>query len=312
MFSLPQCNLSMHVQNFQQMSNGTLGIPNCTVLGAVSAKCPFHPLLHIEVSQTMGHFGILLFIHCTMKSNQHTVTISRSTNGLDWLRSSFIPICYALYLLSIPSHCTMKSNQHTVTISRSTNGLDWLRSSFIPICYALYLLSIPSHCTMGGIGIVQTVPFATTCPYFLSHPGKEWTDWDHTKVSHFLCPVPTTYCPSHPTVPWEGMDKQGRVVPKCPISHHLQGFFQEGGHSPPPGYAENSFTCKSIIKMVNICLYKSSPSFHLIKGPKSTFSGGACPQTPQVCHTLCPQIHTCPSPYPWAKSWKKPWPILHE
>ena len=178
------------VQNCQQTSIGTLGIPNCTVLGAVLAKCLFHPVLHLEVSHR----------------------------------------------------------------------------------FALYLLSIPSHSTMGGIGIVQTVPFATTCPYCPSHPGKEWTDWDHTKficyalylpsipswegmdrlgsfqihllcpvptvhpiplyhgrdwtdegctkVSHLLCPVHCTYCPSHPTVPWEGMDRM-ELYQKCPICYGM-------------------------------------------------------------------------------------------
>ena len=78
-------------------------------------------------------------------------------------------------------------------------------------------------------------------PHCPSHPGKEWTDWNHT-----TCPYgsshPTvswegmdglessqsvpfamfcTYCPSHPIVPWEGLDGQTRVVPTCSICYAL-------------------------------------------------------------------------------------------
>jgi len=36
--------LDTHVQHCQQMSNGTVGIPNCpNVLGTFSTQCPSHP-----------------------------------------------------------------------------------------------------------------------------------------------------------------------------------------------------------------------------------------------------------------------------
>ena len=54
--------------------------------------------------------------------------------------------------------------------------------------------------------------------------------------------------------------------------------------------------------MVNYVCVKTVPEFtklRPIKGPKSKFPGGACPQTPLVCHMICTWIYTCPS---WAKS----------
>ena len=93
------------------------------------------------------------------------------------------PLCYALYLLSIPSHCTMGRTGQTGVIPKC------------PLCYALYLLSIPSHCTMGGTGRTGVVPKCPLC-YAL-----------------YLLSIP-----SHCTMGGTG---RTRVVPKCPICYAL-------------------------------------------------------------------------------------------
>ena len=71
------------------------------------------------------------------------------------------PLCYALYLLSIPSHCTMGGTGRTRVVPKC------------PICYALYVLSIPSHivplleCILWGIKLGQAKNSTTKTPY---HP----------------------------------------------------------------------------------------------------------------------------------------------
>ena len=46
--------------------------------------------------------------------------------------------------------------------------------------------------------------------------------------------------------------------------------------------------------MVNYVYVKTVLDSTNLRSIKSTFSGGACPQTPLVCRMLCMQICTCP------------------
>ena len=140
--------------------------------------------------------------------------------------------------------CT--ENQALTSTLMRYHGRNWMDrgcTKVSPFCYALYLLlSIPSHCTMGGTGQTGVVPkcppFAMPCTYCPSHPTVPWEGLDRQGLYQSVpFAMPYTYCPSHPIVPWEGLDRQG--------------------------------------------LYQSVPF-------------GACPETPLVFHTLCPQIHTCP------------------
>ena len=99
--------------------------------------------------------------------------------------------------------------------------------------------------TLRDCTIHPTVPFPTAYrvhPISLYH-GRDWTDWNCTKVSHFppptgfipshctmggtgqtgvvpKCPpfaVPCTYCPSRPIVQWEGLDGQRLYQSVCPV-----------------------------------------------------------------------------------------------
>ena len=66
------------------------------------------------------------------------------------------------------------------------------------------------HSTVVGVHAIHTVHSGDVVMSSIEetiniHPiplyyEREWTNWDHTKVSHLL------HFPPHPTVPWEGMD----------------------------------------------------------------------------------------------------------
>ncbi len=99
-------------------------------------------------------------------------------------------------------------------------------SQAVPSTLPLSPLSIPSHCTVGKIGQHGNIPISPihTTPIPTVHPipvyrGKDWTAREHPKQSHPRYPYP--HCPSHPNVPWEGLDSVGtsQVVPSAlPLS----------------------------------------------------------------------------------------------
>ena len=67
------------------------------------------------------------------------------------------------------------------------------------------------HGHTGNIPACTTLAISTI-PLF---HGKDWTHWECISLSYHyyaLC----SYCPSHPTVPWEGLDTLGMSQSVCP------------------------------------------------------------------------------------------------
>ena len=91
-------------------------------------------------------------------------------------------------------------------------------------------MPVDVHCDLHGITIAppHTMLFIVETDTGLTHQSTHYPilqyNWREWKVSHLICPVPTVhpiplhcerewthwgcaYCPSHPTVLWEGMDE---------------------------------------------------------------------------------------------------------
>ena len=152
-----------HVQNCQQTSNGTLGIPNCTV----------------EVFQTMGTLW-----DCTIHP---TVPF---------------PTAYRV---------------HPISLYHGRDWTDWncTKVSHFPPPTGF----IPSHCTMGGTGQTGVVPkcppFAVPCTYCPSRPIVQWEGLDRQGLYQSIpFAMPCTYCPSHPIVPNQNL--LGEHAPRPP------------------------------------------------------------------------------------------------
>ena len=235
-----------------------------------------------------------------------SISLYHGRNWTDRGCTKVSPLCYALYLLSIPSHCTMGGTGQT---------------GVVPKCPISHRLQGSSHPTvpwegLDGQGLYQSVPFAMPCTYCPSHPtvpcegldgqglyqsvppllcpvptvhpvplyhGRDWTDNGCTKVSPLLCPVPTVHpIPLYHGIEWmdRGCTKVSPLLCPVPIVH------------PIPLYHGRDWTDRGCTKVS--LLLCPVPTVHPIPLYQIKIYRGSMPETPLVFHTLCPQIHTCP------------------
>ena len=160
-------HLNTHVQDCQQMSNGTyIGNPKLCCFGW-TGKVPhlLHPVLTVHPiplyhGREWTDWDTYQSVPLAKPCPSHHIP---SHPTVPWeLRNRQIPKYPTRYTLSVPSHFTMGRNRDCTKVTH--------------LLYTLSLLSIPSHCTMEGMdrwGLYQSVTSAMlcqTCPSLTAVP----------------------------------------------------------------------------------------------------------------------------------------------
>ena len=91
-------------------------------------------------------------------------------------------------------------------------------SHLLCLVSTVYPISLYNRRHWTDEGLYQSVPFAMPCTYCPSHPTVPWEGLDERGLyQSVLFAMPCTYCPSHPIVPWEGLDGQ-RLYQSVPFT----------------------------------------------------------------------------------------------